>query len=437
MDGTTTHFNISNDGQTASYSTNGEIWHDINYQQWSSLIQNLVLMIKKEVADQMPSGMAVSDVKGHLILDDLSKVAPHKQERNRVHMEHTTNMFLKKMTSLAEKRHHLFNKDETPNKKMLKKYILQDQKIKGLLSALLTSCSAVPIRPWQFGSIVFDSCDEADRNMWIVDGRFIIGKPKAKQLNLAFADTLFWFPHAVTSDLVTFLYYQQPFISSLLTRTETLGLLYSSHVWALPSIKSRKAYSKVWNGQDINQKVRALTQQLIGSPVDPPLARQSSQCLLRDKIPVLFEIFQSRDNICLEEGTYRHQPCLEAYAIHYGLQGLAQAANIPIHRVSACLIICDIWLSMHKIVQVDPIWEPMVIGSYIFPTVSHDAFAYLGAQNVKMIASTSYGLGSDSQCIFDEDSLTQGVILLTDINPLEAKVCLCMPANQGTFGSHI
>lgn len=429
MDGTTTHFNISKDGQTLSYSTNGVIWHKINYQKWHSLILDLMEMINKEVAHQMPTGMTVSDLEGHLILDDLSKVAPYRQKRNFAHVELTTNMFSHKMASSAEKRHHLYNKDGTLDNNMIKKYILQDQKIKGLLSALLTSCSAVPIRSWQFGSIAFDSCNGVDRNMWIVDGRFVTGKPEAKQMNLAFADTMFWFPHAITSGLIAFLYYQQPFISSLLTKSETHGLLYSSHVWALPSAKSRKTRPKVWNGQDINQNMRALTQQLIGSPVDPPLARQSSEGLLRDKVPVLFEIFQSCDNLFLEKGSYRHQSCLEAYAISHNLHGLAQAADMPIHRVSACLIICDIWLSLHKIAEVDPIWEPMVIGSYIFPTVAHDDFAYFGAQNLNMIASTTHGLSSDSQCIFDEENLTRGVTLLTNIHSLNAKVCLWIPSN--------
>jgi hypothetical protein len=399
----------------------GAIWHNINYQMWSSMILDIMSMIGTAVANQMPSFMAVSDVTNRLFSDDLSKMAPHKQENNKAHTAFATHTFLEKMMSPVENRHHLFNVDGTLNNEMLKKYIMRDQEIKGLLCALLTSCSAVPIRPWQFGSIVFDSCGEADRNVWIIDDRFVAGKPKAKQLHLLFADTVFWFPRAITSDLIAFLYIQQPFISSLLVKKGIVDLLYASHVWALPSTRSRNTYSKVWNGQDINQKVRNLTQGLIGSPVDPQLARQSSQGLLRDKIPILFEIFQSRGNLHLEQGSYRHQPCLESYAIRHNLKRLAHMSNIPVDRVSACLIICDIWQSMHKIEEADPIWQPMVVGSYIFPTVAHDALAYLGAQNFKMMANTS------SQCIFDQHSLTRGVTLLTDTDSLEDKVCPWTP----------
>ena len=399
----------------------GAIWHNIDYQMWSTLIRNIMSMIRTAVANQMPSGMAVSDVANQFLSDDLSKMAPHKQESNKAHTALTTKIFLGKMMSPVENRHHLFNVDGTLNDKMLKNYITRDQEIKGLLCGLLTSCCAMPMRPWQFGSIVFDSCNEADRNVWIVNGRFVVGKPKAKQLNLTFADTVFWFPRAITSDLIVFLYYQQPFISSLLTRKGISDLLYASHVWALSSTRSRKTYSKVWNGQDVNRKVRDLTRRLIGSPVDPPLARQSSQGLLRDKIPVLFQIFQSRDNLHLEEGSYSHQTCLESYAIRHSLKGLAHVANMAVDRVSACLIIGDIWQSMHKIEQADPIWQPMVIGSYIFPTVAHDPLAYSGAQNLKIIADIG------SKYVFDQDSLTRGVILLVDPDLLEAKVCPWRP----------
>jgi len=70
---------------------------------------------------------------------------------------------------------------------------------------------------------------------------------------------------------------------------------------------------------------------------------------------------------------------------------------------------------MHKIEQADPIWQPMVVGSYIFPTVAHDPLAYSGAQNLKIMA----GIGS--KYVFDQDSLTRGVILLVDPDLLEAK----------------
>jgi hypothetical protein len=88
------------------------------------------------------------------------------------------------MMSPTKNRHHLFNMDGTLNNEILKKYIMWDQEIKGLLCTLLTSCSAIPMYPWQFGSIVFDSCSEADCNMWIIDDHFVARKPKAKQLYL-------------------------------------------------------------------------------------------------------------------------------------------------------------------------------------------------------------------------------------------------------------
>lgn len=86
---------------------------------------------------------------------------------------------------------------------------------------------------------------------------------------------------------------------------------------------------------------------------------------------------------------------------------------------------------MHKIEDADPIWQPMVVDSYIFPTVAHDALAFLGAQNQKMI---SYATSKHS---FDQDSLTCGVVLLADTGSLEVEVRPLAMARQHCSGPHI
>ena len=410
-------FNISKDGQIVSYSKDGETWHDINYQKWSSLILEIISRTKLKIADQMPAGMTISDLTGDSMLDNLSRQAPYKQDGNKAHVELTTKEFHQKMVSPMETHHQLAHTDGTLNKEKVQKYIKNDQTIKGLLCALLSSCNAVPLRPWQFGSILFDSSEEADRNLWIVDHRFVAGKPKAKQIHLTFADTLFWLPRDITLELIALLYYQQPFIGFLLDSQNTPDHLYASHIWALPPTISNKNPLKVWSGTAANQCVKDLTQQIIGLSMDPSLMRQSSEALLWHKIPVLFQIFHSRENLHLEKGSYRHKLCLDSYANHHGIARLAHAADIPADRASACLIIGDIWQSMHKIEDANPIWKPMVTNSYIFPMDTYDALAYLEAQNQKIIAQTTF------KAAFDIDNLTGGVGHLTDINALEANVC--------------
>jgi hypothetical protein len=54
-------------------------------------------------------------------------------------------------------------------------------------------------------------------------------KPKAKQQSLNFADTAFWFPRSITVDLIAYLYYQQPFIDSLLKK-KISDLLYAFYI---------------------------------------------------------------------------------------------------------------------------------------------------------------------------------------------------------------
>jgi hypothetical protein len=407
----------------------GTIWHKIDYQKWSSFLLQIISTIKNKIAQQMPSGMDIFEVANSITSDDFSKKAPHRQDHNKINAEIAAEIFQGKMMSPAENKHNLFDDDGTLSDRNLKKYVEQDQDIKALLCTLLAACSAVPMRPWQFASIAFDSCTAADRNLWIVDGQFVVGKPKAKQWNLDFADTAFWFPRDVTSELIVYVYYQQPFISCLLKKKGIDGLLYASHVWALPSKLSRKTYSNVWNGQDVNRKVRSISQKFIGTPADLPLLRQASEGLLRNKIPALFQIFQSRENLYLEEGSYQHKSSLDSYAIRHNLKGLAVATGMPLDVISACLIIGKIWLCMHKIEDADPIWQPLVVDSYIFPTVAHDALAFLAAQNQKMISYTT------SKHSFDQDSLTRGVILLADTDFLEVEVRLM--AHQHRSRLHI
>jgi hypothetical protein len=146
------------------------------------------------------------------------------------------------------------------------------------------------------------------------------------------------------------------------------------------------------------------------------LARQIAQAVFRDKVPALFEIFHSRENRHLEEGSYQHRPCLESYANIHGLHALADATNIPVDRVAACLIVGDVWHAMHKIETPDPIWQLMVANSYIFPNTAHDELAYLKAQNLKAIALVQYSY------LFDEDALIRGIKLLKDFKSLKDKV---------------
>ena len=50
FNGMLAHFDISRDGQVASYSVDGTTWYDINYQKWSSFILQIISVIKKKVA---------------------------------------------------------------------------------------------------------------------------------------------------------------------------------------------------------------------------------------------------------------------------------------------------------------------------------------------------------------------------------------------------
>jgi hypothetical protein len=74
----------------------GVIWHNINYQMCSPMILNIMSMFGTAAANQMPGCMEVSNISNQLVLDDLSKMAPHKQENSKGQAALATNTFLKK-----------------------------------------------------------------------------------------------------------------------------------------------------------------------------------------------------------------------------------------------------------------------------------------------------------------------------------------------------
>jgi hypothetical protein len=419
LENTQTQLAINQDGQTASYSRDGVTWQSINFQDWSTLLQTTMHKIEALVSNQLPRGMNLLDLVNCPIVDDYTKASPHLQDQNRLWMEERMQTFTSKMLCLTEDRHRLF-KDDQPMAANIHKYIRSDQKIRGLVSTLLVACSAVTMRAFQFKSIILESCDGFDRNMWILDNRFIVGKPKAKQKKNSFADTLFWFPRRATTALAVLFFFQKPLICDLLRRLEVKEHYYASHLWPMPPISSgtkKTSHSMVWEGPLINKTFKGVSGEVIKPTVSIGLVRQVAEGLLRDKIPLLFEVFQMRNNLNLKKDSYRFSACLQQYANHYALQSLASAANIPIERAAACLTVVDIWQCMHKVETCNVIWQPMVENSYMFPTTAHEDLAYLEAQNLTETIWLMY------EQIVDQKILTRGLNLLATSNFSEVVVC--------------
>ena len=388
-----------------SYTRDGSVWHSTGFQDWSKLLQTIMHRIEALVSHQLPCGMTISDLTSHQIVDDYSNASPHKQYQNQVWMKKSMEMFRSKMLSSDEKRHQLFKYGKLVSKNV-HLYIKKDQEICGLLCALLAVSSSVTMRAFQFKSIIVDSCEGFDRNVWIVGNRFVAGKPKAKQVNASFADVLFWFPRGSTPACSVLLFYQKPLICSLLKMLDITEHCYASHLWPLPP--GTKAKSMVWEGPMVSKAVRDISREVIKSEVDPALIRQMVEAIFRDKIPTLFEVFQSRNNLDLEKGSYCFSGCLKQYANYHKLHSLANAANMSVDRTAACLIVVDIWQYMHKIEPRDTIWQPMVANSYIFPTTIHENLANIEAQNLKQTVWVMYKM------IIDQKVLTKGLNLLGD-----------------------
>lgn len=408
LDGTTKSFDVSRNGQEAVYSDARTVKTVIRYGKWEPLIQDLMKQFADAVSQQLPSGSILADFLNGPISDDLGLSAPHKQTSNRIPLLLGFDRFNIHMMSPSESRHSLVQEDGHLCVANVAKYVLQDQLIKGILSALLTTSTAVTLRPFQFGSMVYDSSNGFSRTFWIVGGRFVFGRPRAKQHNIQFSPTVFWLPRDITKSMIIYLYYQQPFIAQLLEKTGQKDHLYASHVWALPSKLKRRWCPLVWDGSQINKSVGNFTRDAFGFAFGPSLVRQIAQGLLRNKIPALFEVFHNREAISLEVDSYRHMQCLQAYSNQNQLSSLHKATSISQERIAACLIVVDIWQAMHGVHKPDSVWQPMVSNSYMFPTSSYDDLAYTKAQNLKKY------IHSRISHTLTEGDLTGGILLLED-----------------------
>lgn len=422
-EGTTTKFDISRDGQSASYSKDGLNWHTVDFRKWPHFLATIAQRLKDTILGQFPSGLVVSDLIDGPMVDDLTKLAPHRQGQNRQAMEAKLEIFKAKMLSATETRHKLLKISGELDTVRVRRYIEQDQQIRGLLSAYIAASSGVPMRAFQFASIAFDSGQGFDRNWWAHKNCFFLGKPKAKQTKIAFADILSSIPEELTSDLSTLFFYEQPFICYLL---DGMGFAkdehrYATHVWPLVPKKGSLNAAKLWSGPQISQSLKDISHEVIGSVVDPALMRQIAEGLLREKVPSLFEAFHSRHNVHQEIGSYQFPQCLQSYADYKGLQSLVNAAEMSLQRAAACLIVVEIWRSMHKVQLPNPIWQPMVESAFLFPTNAHIHLAHMSAQNLTQTASITY------QRRISQDSLTRGLKSLSNNSYSElvvSQICL-------------
>ena len=153
--------------------------------------------LEEQISMQLPETMTLSDLLTDNVMDDLSKDPPHMQDRNIDWMTKNAMLLKSNMLSGSEGRHSL-TVDGEVQKGCLETYLQRDQKIRELIAALVATTTSVCIRAFQFKLIQVGSDEMHQRNIWLLNGRFLLGKLAAKQRSINFADTLFWLPRKVT-----------------------------------------------------------------------------------------------------------------------------------------------------------------------------------------------------------------------------------------------
>lgn len=391
--GTATCLKSTLDGQTLMYSPNDGIhWKAVNFSQWSTLVHTIIGTLEDKISMQLPECLTFSDLLTGTVTDDLSHAPPHRQIQNSAWMDGNAKKFKYHMLLPTEQRHHLFSEGKLQTEQ-LQAYLQCDQEIRGLIAALVATTTSVCPRSFQFKSFLIGSDENQRRNVWLLNNRFILGKPTAKQRSTCFADTLYWLPSKITNALLVFLYFQQPFIHSVLGLDQ-----YSIHLWPLWPTKS----DTLWCGKDINKVVQKYTNMILEVPLNCQAIRQLGEGLLRQKFPLLFEPFHLSTH--LVTGAYHIDHVLQQYAQEKSLECLVEALMMRKDRIAAVLLVSDIWQALIRVEQKSEIWLPIAIDTFIFPATEHRDLAYVKAQQLKETAFPSN--------LINVQNLTEGLRLL-------------------------
>ncbi|KAF8346247.1 hypothetical protein F5887DRAFT_1073895 [Amanita rubescens] len=398
--GTATQFDFKLDGQIIQYSRDDGIhWHTVNFGQWPELVHFIMDSLEEKITMQLPSGLAPSDLLTSSIEDDLSSNPPHLQPANSTWMNSNAQEFKNRMLSPTEGRHHLISQGKL-QQDFLETYLQHDQEIRGLVAALVATTTSVCLRPAQYKSININSGTKQQRNIWLIDGRFLLGKPAAKQRSIDFADTLYWLPRKITHMLSIFFFFQQPFIDDILGVDNGQ---YAIHLWPLWPSKSNTVV--LWSGVHINQAVRKYTKKILNIALDCQTIRQIAEGFLHQKFPHLFEAFNTSGDFLGNRDTYHIDHVLQRYAQHCGLGRLVEPLKIKKDKIAALLMVSDIWQALIKIEPQNEIWLPIATDTFIFPATSHRDLAYVEAQQLR-----------EATKLIDEQSLSKGLELLENPN---------------------
>lgn len=382
--GTATHFDFKQDGQTIMYTQEGSKWTTVNFSLWPDLTKQIMSNLEARISMQLPEAMRAGDLLQRTIDDDFSPQSPHLQHPSNAWMEERLHHF--KAAMMSERHHQLFEHGELHQAKFAL-YLQHDQEIRGLLATLVAITTSVCLRPAQFQSIVVNSGDDNffKRNLWILNGRFLFGKPKAKQRNKQYYDTLYWLPSGITRALSLFLFFQQPLISDLLPLAGVKEHQYSTHLWPSYTLPSRGSESKPkqcgWDGKHINSQVFRHTKAVLKIGLDCQTVRSMAEGYFRQKFPSLFEDFNVP---CVApRGSYHIDNVLQPYAHHYSLEQLVVPAEMEKDRISACLMVSDIWQAIIRAEPQRDIWRPISTDTFLFPAILHRDHAYHLALHLK------------------------------------------------------
>ncbi|PPR04899.1 hypothetical protein CVT24_007142 [Panaeolus cyanescens] len=364
-----TIFASQHDGYRWAFGKSTSHMKTIDMRLWSKACENAIqlfqqsvelIIFQNHVTNQFSELLEQYPLS--LLKDSYSPASPHRQEGNSL----WTTEFQKSWTQKA------FGIGATTDSIDSTKVLESLNKERAVLSHLTTILSlgcGVSLRSWQFASVYYDSFEDSLRNVWFLDGSFVVTHPKAKQRNVARAPSLHALPKCISHHLMVYLYLFRPLLCNALLRmdVDTGGYAYavwcSMHHSTTPKTTSKPTPTSIvpqyWSGTSIGTVLKSSTKATIGIPVTPLLARQVSQAVFRDKFPQLMETAGIRPTIVMQTLS-TVWPSWPTIASSIGIQ---------------MMMVSRVWQDMLQIEQLESTWKDSIIGHHMLGTYSSDTTA--------------------------------------------------------------
>jgi hypothetical protein len=373
-------FDVSTDGQTLITYDGTSSPQYVSINDWGVVTAQVFSRLQDAVDALLPEGFTCADFPLQKLRDDFSLgESVFKQPQNGGVIDTLYGSIKTKLLAPGEPRHKLFTAGSTSIcPEAADKWLSLEQEALGLSASGFGLSGGIPPRSFQFKGLLFDSTNDDWRNLFLVEGIPILGRPLAKQMDLKRHMNLWAIAVGMRRPFT--------FLVGIIRRlgTEILAKIgkevphYSSEIWVHHSRLRRNTEPWRWNGTDVDRHIEksagALSRKICCRAL-----RQWTTAAFRTHLPQLFlAVFHSQGGLTSYNrcGRLRDIP--------------TNALKIAKEQGSLQMAISEIWQAIHRLGPVDEFWHDLLHENHLFPTTK---YLDIALDRARCLINSKYGIG--------------------------------------------